>query len=192
MRRVPVKSDTRLAEERARARARDIEVEKLPEEWRERAGGATDKGEQVDYIIDALRAGVYHRGRTTKAMMRLWSLSKGAVVEREVEALRAVHRAIEDHADELAAELFLRIQSIGQGALERVEDVIDKDGCRHEVRKPDHRTALAAAVELAELAGLRKTRVEVDVRGMSDEQLYAQLREHGVEVRVIEAKGESA
>lgn len=182
-----------IERKRARARAQHLELTKLEQldgDWAVMAARAVTKAEQVDFIIEALRAGVYHRGLTTKAMCRLWNVAIGAVVAREVEALRAYARALDEHSDVLAAELALRIQSIGQSALERTEEVVGSDGCVREIRKPDHRTALAAAVELAELAGLRKTRIEVDVHALSDEQLYAQLEQHGI--KVVETTAEPA
>lgn len=153
---------------------------------------ACTKAEQVNFIILALRRGVYHRGHTTLAMARLWSIDETAVVAREVEALRAVQRVIEEEPGELLAELVLRVHSIGQDALERTEEYVNAKGEKHTIRKPDHRTALQAAVEIAELAGLRKTRVEIDVRTLSEEQIHAQLRAHGVEVRLIETTAEPA
>jgi hypothetical protein len=182
-----------IERKRARARAQHLELTKLEQldgDWAVLAARAVTKAEQVDFIIEALRAGVYRRGLTTKAMCRVWNVAVGAVVAREVEALRSYARALDEHSDVLAAELALRIQSIGQSALERTEEVVDRDGCVHEVRKPDHRTALAAAVELAELAGLRKTRIEVDVMALSDEQIRAQLAQHGI--KIVETTAEPA
>jgi hypothetical protein len=112
-------------------------------------------------------------------------------MSREVEAVRAYQRVLEEEPGELLAELVLRIHSIGQDALERTEEYVDRNGDKHTLRKPDHRSALQAAVEVAELAGLRKQRIELDVRTMSDEQITEQLRAHGVEVRLIEMTGES-
>lgn len=193
---VPVKSQTRLEASRRLARARDIEVSKLEAlsgDWAGLAARATSKAEQVNFIILAMRRGVYHRGLTTRAMAKLWSLSEVAVADREVEALRAVQRVIEEQPGELLAELVLRVQSIGQDALERTEEYVNAKGQKHTIRKPDHRTALQAAIEIAELAGLRKQRVEIDVRTLSDEQIAEQLRAHGVEVRrLVETTGEDS
>lgn len=182
MSRVPVKSQSRLEHDRLLARARDLEVKALPAEWRNRAAIAVTKTEQVRLVLLMLRRGVYHRGTTSLAMQRVWSLSEAAVVDREVEALRLFQLIIDENPGELLAEFVARIESIGQGALERTEEYIDRNGGRHVISKPDHRTALAAVVEAAELAGLRKTRIEIDVRTLSDEQIRTQLAAHGVTI----------
>jgi hypothetical protein len=186
----PVKTQSRLERDRRRARARDLEVSRLPEEWQARASAATTKAERVDFVILALRRGVYHRGTTTLACARLWSLSEGAVADVEVEALRAVNRALENDRGELLSELMLRIEALGHGAVDRTEDYVDRFGNLHTIRKPDYRTALAAAVELGVLAGVRREVVQIDVRTLSEEQIVAQLAQHGFQVKQIEATAE--
>jgi hypothetical protein len=167
-------------------------VSRLSAEWQDRAALAVTKAEQVNFMILAMRRGIYQRGHTTLAMAKLWALDEGTVEAREVEAVRAVQRIIEEQPGDLLAELVLRVHGIGQDALERTEEYVDRFGHVHTLRKPDHRSALQAAMDVAELAGLRKQRIEVDVRTLSDEQITEQLRAHGVEVRVIETTAEPA
>jgi hypothetical protein len=99
--------------------------------------------------------------------------------------------------DEAKVAVLERISFIGSDALARTEEALDATGEVHTLRKPDHRTALAAAKHLADCLGLSGSNSEVVVRyqQMSDSELlrevqrFAQLQGKPND-RIIEIDGE--
>ncbi|HYQ30402.1 MAG TPA: hypothetical protein VER04_24400 [Polyangiaceae bacterium] len=75
--------------------------------------------------------------------------------------------------DEAKVAVLERIAQIGRAAETRTEEALDATGQVHELRKPDHRTALQAAKHLADILGLSGANSEVVVRyqQMSDLEL---------------------
>lgn len=141
--------------------------------------------DRADMIHDWMVRGWYVKGKTHKQLAKVWGLAPSSVRHYSTEAIHRFRKELLDKSrDELLAELLLRMSAIGQDALERTEEVVDAKGEIHEVRRPDHRTALRAAEATGELLGLKVQRHHHTVTAgeLTNEQLVEQLRAHGVQV----------
>jgi len=130
---------------------------------------------------------------TTGELAKLWGCDASTVRGYAAEAVRAFRREVDRFGrQEFRARLVAQMAFIGRDALERTEDVVDALGNVHSVHRPDHRTARQALVDIANLEGLLVNRHEVALSELSDEEIRAQLRVHGLEVRVLPITTEPA
>lgn len=164
------------------SRAGDLTPEQVEEALSHKA-----PADRADMIHDWMVRGWYVKGRTHKQLAKVWGIVPSSVRHYSTEAVHRFRKELlSKNRDELLAELLLRIGAIGQDALERTEEVVDGKGDVHEVRRPDHRTALRAAEATGELLGLKVQRHHHTVTAgeLTTEQIVAQLQAHGVEVRL--------
>jgi uroporphyrinogen-III synthase len=130
---------------------------------------------------------------TTSDLAKRWRCDPSTVRSYAAEALRAYRRELErSGGEEYRARLMAALEQVGRSALERTEEVVDVMGDVRRVHRPDHRTARQCLVDLAQLGGLLVHKHEVSVSELTDEELRAQLRAHGLEVRTIETTAEPA
>lgn len=164
-----------------------------PELIRE-AAAMTTRAERVEWLVGVMLAGRFPWG-TDRMLAPVWGMHEGAVRDITSEAARAYRSRIGrlgvQAGEEFRAVLLAQLAFIGIDALERTEEVVDNRGNVRVVRKPDHRTARQAVVDMAQLAGLNVQLHEVNVTTLTDEQIRAQLRLHGFEVRQLETTGEA-
>lgn len=157
-----------------------------------RAAALTDRGERADYLFD-LMVDARFAWTTTDELAALWKCHPSTVREYAAEARRRYIREVERAGrDDYRARIMGRIDFVGRDALERTEEVVDAMGTVHTVRRPDHRTARQSLLDLAQLGGLLVHKHEVTINELTDEEIRAQLRAHGLEVRTIETTAEPA
>jgi hypothetical protein len=148
------------------------------------------RAERVAYLLELMLDGLFNWG-TARAVARAWNVNPETARDYTAEARRHYMREVDragrgDHK----ARIFALLEFIGRDALERREEVVDAMGDIHSLHKPDHRTARQCVVDLAQLAGHLVHRHEVNVTELSDDDIRAQLRAHGLEV--IETTAEPA
>lgn len=146
--------------------------------------------ERVGYLLDLMLDGLFN-WNTSNAVAKAWKIDPASARDYAAEARRHYMREIDragraDHK----ARIFALLEFIGRDALERREEVVDAMGDVHSLHRPDHRTARQCVVDLAELAGHLVHKHEVSVTEMSEDELRAQLRTYGLEVRTIETTAE--
>ncbi len=133
---------------------------------------------RVDMVWDMMVRGEYVRGKTDRELAAVWGIGVDAVQQYTAIAgkLLRLQFAPERH-EEIRATLLHRIAHLGHAAEHRTEEVVDIKGNVHEVRRPDLRTALASAVEFAQLLGIRTNKHEhkVTTADLSDAELHARL-----------------
>ena len=162
------------------------------EQLRREAALVTTRTEREEWLVGLMLAGRFPWG-TDKILAPLWGCHEASVRDIAAGARRTymalIGRLGTQAGEEFKAAILSQLAFIGQDALERREEVVDGMGNVHSVRRPDHRTARQALVDMAELAGFKVQRHEVNVTKLTEEQIRAQLREYGIEVRQIETTG---
>lgn len=150
-----------------------------------RAKGLDALADRVGYLLELMLDAAFH-WKTTDELAAVWGCDPATVRAYAAEARRHYIREIDRSGrDDYRARLMSRIEFVGRDALERTEEVIDGMGDKHTIRKPDHRTALRALTDLAQLGGLLVHKHEVTVSELTEEEIRAQLRAHGLEVKTI-------
>jgi len=151
-----------------------------------------DRGDRVAYLVGLMFDGRF-AWTTTSELAELWRCGRATARDYAAEARRHYIREIDRAGrDDYRARIMAGIEHVGRDALERTEQVIDGLGNKHTIRKPDHRTALRALTDLAQLGGLLVHKHEVTVSELTEEEIRAQLRAHGLEVKTIETTAEPA
>jgi hypothetical protein len=141
---------------------------------------------RIQQIMQAM-AELRWRGRSSQEEFAArFGISAKRLEVLSAEASRRL-KATWDH-EHLREILITRMATIGQAALERTEEVVDKDGRVHEVKRPDHRSALNAVCAIRDTLGLTVQKHEVTHRyeQMDDRELALEaarwLSEHSAPV----------
>jgi hypothetical protein len=124
---------------------------------------------------------------TSTELAALWNVAPVTARNYAAEAVRLYRRLVAGFGEDLRARIMARLEFIGRDSLERTEEVVDGMGDKHTVRRPDHRTARQCVMDQAQLAGLLVHKHTMSVTEMTDEELRAQLRAHGLEVVQVAA-----
>jgi hypothetical protein len=167
------------------ARPIDSRARELSPDLHREAASAVEVSARIELIHDWMLRGTYLKGRTDKALTKVWGVARSTVWGYSAHAVRLLRKELTERTrEELLAELLARVSAIGQDALERTEEVVTVAGEVVEVRRPDHRTALRAVEATGELLGLKVQRHEhrVMAEQMTTEQIIEQLKAHGVQV----------
>lgn len=162
-------------------------------------GGAEGSALQKDKIVEAvaleMAEGNWRPVRSVRELAARLGVSLSQAERYSAEATRLLR--LSWGQDEAKIAVLERISRIGQAAEERTEEALDMSGAVHTLRKPDHRTALAAAKHLADCLGLSGTNSEVVIRyqQMTDSDLLNEVRrlalmEGKKNGRIIEIDGE--
>jgi hypothetical protein len=151
--------------------------------------------EAKDVVIGTIcldmAAGTWHPYKGRMELMTTHGLSRVSADRYVAEATRILR--LSWGGEDAKAAVLERIASIGHGALERTEEVVDSKGQIHTVRKPDHRTALGSARALAEILGMgTQATITMKYSNLSDAELYLETQKfvaqlaskHKVEVEV--------
>lgn len=149
---------------------------------------AVTVAERTELIFEWMARGYYLPG-SDRTLAALWQVDRATVRKYAAESCRRLMRELVGKSrDQLLTELLVRIQSIGQAALERTEETVTADGDVVEVRRPDMRTALRSAEAMGELLGLRVQRHHHThgAEQLTEAQIIEQLRQHGVRVELPE------
>lgn len=142
-------------------------------------GGAEGSTLQKDKIVEAvameMAAGEWRPFRSVRELAARLGVSLSQAERYSAEATRLLR--LSWGQDEAKVAVLERIARIGKAAEERTEEALDMSGAIHTLRKPDHRTALAAAKHLADCLGLSGANSEVVIRyqQMSDSDLLNEV-----------------
>jgi len=134
----------------------------------------TAKDQRIREIALRMAAGDWHPYRGPLDVARQTGLSPHTVADYAKEAARLLRLSWAD--DQARVALLERIQTLGEEARSRTEEVLDKDGRVQTLRKPDMKSAIRATEIVANILGLTKQQhdVRVSYEAMTDEQLMAE------------------
>jgi len=138
-------------------------------------GSALQKDKIVEAIAMEMAEGLWRPFRSVRELAARLDCSLTHAQKCAAEASRLLRMSWGQ--DEAKLAVLERIARIGRDAEERTEEALDMAGQVHTLRKPDHRTALAAAKHLADCLGLSGTNSEVVIRyqQMSDADLLNEV-----------------
>lgn len=135
-------------------------------------GSTLQKDKIVESIALEMAEGTWRPFRSVRELAARLGISLPNAQRYCAEATRLLR--LSWGQDEAKVAVLERIAQIGRAAETRTEEALDAEGGVHELRKPDHRTALQAAKHLADILGLSGANSEVVVRyqQMSDSELW--------------------
>jgi hypothetical protein len=159
-------------------------------------GSTLQKDKLVEAVALEMAEGTWRPFKSVRELAARLGVSLSQAQKYSAEATRLLR--LSWGQDEAKVAVLERIAQIGRAAEERTEEALDATGGIHTLRKPDHRTALAAAKHLADCLGLSGSNSEVVVRyqQMSDSELlrevqrFAQLQGKNHDGSIIEISGE--
>jgi hypothetical protein len=139
-------------------------------------GSTLQKDKIVEDIALSMSSGEWHPHRSVREFAARLGMSLSNAQRYAADATRLLRMSWGQ--DEAKVAVIERIAMIGRAAENRTEGALDAKGEVHELRKPDHRTALQAAKHLADMLGMSGTNNEVVVRyqQMSDADLWREVQ----------------
>lgn len=140
-------------------------------------GSTLQKDKIVEQVALEISDGTWQPYKSVRLLAARLGVSLAQAQRYAAEATRLLRMSWGQ--DEAKVAVLERIAQLGRSALERKEEVLDMSGNVHLLKKPDHRTALAAAKHLADCLGLSGSNSEVVVRyqQMSDSELLREVRQ---------------
>lgn len=158
-------------------------------------GSTLQKDKIVEQVALQIAEGTWQPYKSVRELAAKLGVSLHAAQGYASEATRLLRMSWGQ--DDAKVAVLERIAQLGRSALERTEEVLDMSGNVHTLKKPDHRTALAAAKHLADCLGLSGSNSEVVVRyqQMSDSELLREVKELALQQKgnphgIIEAIGQ--
>jgi hypothetical protein len=146
-------------------------------------GSTLQKDKIVEAIALEMAEGTWRPFKSVRELALRTGVSLSNAQKYSAEASRLLR--LSWGQEEAKVAVLERIAQIGRAAETRTEEALDGDGCVHELRKPDHRTALQAAKHLADILGLSGANSEVVIRyqQMSDSDLWREAQRFVAQLR---------
>lgn len=142
---------------------------------------------QTDRLIEAVANEMTNGKWLPYRSVRQFAIEQGISLGHAQRYAAAASRLVRMswNSDEAKVALIERISRLGHASETRTEEVVDSQGCVHEVRKPDMRSALRAAEWLGNVLGISGTNSELVVRvqSMSDGELFSEMQRFIEEMR---------
>ena len=141
-------------------------------------GTTAAKDRTIAEIARIMSTGAWRPYTSTMEYAAKIGLTEWTVAEYAKEAARLLRIFWSDES--ARANLIGRIQKLGEDAANRTEEVLDKEGNKVTVSKPDHKSAITAANSLTAILGMTRQTVDVKVsyEKMSDAQLWAEAAKY--------------
>lgn len=132
------------------------------------------KDQTIRDIALEMSTGSWHQYRSVVEWAARTGLSEATLANYSKEASRLLRLAWSDDGSRVA--VMERIQQLGRDAVNRTEEVVDREGKVVTLRKPDFKSAVHAAEVVASILGMTRQQHELRVtyERMSDEQLWAE------------------
>ncbi len=136
------------------------------------------KDANIKEIAHIMATGVWHPHRSVVEYAKSAGLQEVTVKEYAAEAARLLRLAWTDETARVA--ILEKIYRVGDDAANRTEEVLDKDGCIHTVRKPDYKTQVTALNSIAAILGMSRQQIDVthNYEKMTDQQLLDAAKVH--------------
>ena len=143
-----------------------------------KGGNVNAKDRAIKEIAQIMATGVWHPHRSVVEYAAAHGYQEVTIKEYAAEAARLLRIAWTDETARVS--ILEKIHQLGLDAQNRTEEVLDKDGCVHTVRKPDFKSAIMAANSVAAILGMNRTEVNVthNYEAMTDQQLLAAAKVH--------------